>query len=298
MGNISIPDDVLGNCKTINIINNQMRIFSNLKQQAVSFLETYKAKGPASYAAAEQAIGAILITDGLFGIESPFGAKKRPGIFGTFSGMILGILFMLVPGFVGTMTNIKNMTETVPAVVVSVGDMVRSGNSDSGGACTLAVTYTVNGQEYTKQSSMSSSSHCSLSVGQTIAINYDPSNPNSWTYDVKTISTFLSIFFWAGVLALISSIVTFFIRLLSIIFGWKLLRDGRKNASTLPAGTNIDTIISEIKQSFVSSIFAFGGTPNTISSIITQNISPSTAQKPIDQNLNSNTGLQEPNREI
>jgi hypothetical protein len=187
-----------------------MKLFSNLKQRAVNFLESYKTKGPATYAAAEQAIGAVLITDGFFGIENPFGAKKRPGIFGTFSGMILGIVFMLVPGFIGNMTNIEHMTKTVPAVVVSVGDTVSSPSSNGGGACSLAVRYIVDGQEYTKQSSMSASNYCSLSVGQTIVVNYDPNNPASWAYGIKTIDTFLSVFFWAGLIALISSLFTFF----------------------------------------------------------------------------------------
>lgn len=265
-----------------------MKLFSNLKQHAINFLEPYKTKEPATYAAAEQAVGAVLIADGLFGIDNPFGQKRRPGIFGTVSGMILGIIFMLVPGFIGNLTNINNMTETVPAVVVSVGDMVRSSSSRGSSTCGLEVRYTVSGQEYTKQSSMSASNYCSLTAGQTIVINYDPNDPGSWAYGAKTIGTFLSIFFWAGVLALVSSIITFFIRLFSIIFGWKLLRDGRKNAAALPSGTNLGTIINEIKQNFVSSIFAFGGAQNTITSMLTQNTPPSTTQKPTDQYPGSN----------
>lgn len=268
-----------------------MKIFSNLKQQAVNFLEQYKAKGPATYAAAEQAIGAILITDGLVGIEGPFGQKKRPGIFGTFSGMILGIIFILVPGFISTTTNIKNMTATTPAMVVSVGDMVRNGGSRGGSTCSFEARYIVDGQEYTKQSSMSASNYCSLSSGQTITINYDPNNPDSWAYGAKTVGTFLKIFFWVGVFALVSSIVTFFIRLFSIIFGWKLLRDGRKNAAVLPPGTNLGTIINEIKQNFVSSVFSFGGTQATMTSVLTQNMPSPTSQKPTDQFPSSNTGV-------
>ena len=40
-----------------------MRFFSSLKQRAIIFLEPYKTKGPATYAAAEQAIGALLIRE-------------------------------------------------------------------------------------------------------------------------------------------------------------------------------------------------------------------------------------------
>ncbi|NDE68416.1 DUF3592 domain-containing protein [bacterium] len=184
--------------------------------------------------------------------------------------MILGVIFVLIPSFFGAMTNVNNMTSTVPAVVVSVGSMSRSGNSGSG-TCGLEVRYTVDGQEYTKQSSMSSSDQCSLSAGQMIDINYDPKNPNSWVYGAGSINLFLKVFFWAGILVLISSVVTFFIRLFSIIFGWKLLRDGRKNAAALPAGTNLETIISEIKQNFVSSIFGFGGAQSAVAPTPTQN---------------------------
>ena len=156
------------------------------------------------------------------------------------------------------------MTAVTSATVVSVGpaSYTRNSNGNSSASCPLSVSYSVNGQEYTNQSSISSSNQCSLSAGQNITINYNPANPGSWAYGTKTISNFLQIFFWAGLLVLISSITTFFIRLFSIIFGWKLLKDGRKNAVSLPAGTNLQTMIDEIKQNFTASIFGFGGTQN------------------------------------
>ena len=42
-------------------------MFSSLKTQATNFIEPYKEKNPATYAAAEQAVGAILIADGFMG---------------------------------------------------------------------------------------------------------------------------------------------------------------------------------------------------------------------------------------
>lgn len=73
-----------------------MKIFSSLKQDVVSFLEPYKTKEPAVYAAAEQALGAILITDGLIGINNPFGRKHRNGILGALGGVVIGVIFMFV----------------------------------------------------------------------------------------------------------------------------------------------------------------------------------------------------------
>jgi hypothetical protein len=246
-----------------------MAIFSSLKQDAINFLEPYKIKDPATYAAAEQAIGAILITDGFIGISNPFAKNKRSGIFGTIGGMVLGVIFMLIPTFFGNITGINQMTAATSATVVSVGQPVYSTTTNSNSssrtaACSLSVSYTVNGQTYTNPSSFSSSDNCSLVSGQIITINYNPTNPGSWAYGAKTIGTIFQVFFWAGVLVLISSIITFFIRLFSIIFGWKLLRDGRKNAASLPPGTNIETMINEIKQNFTSSIFGFGGSGQNV----------------------------------
>jgi hypothetical protein len=238
-----------------------MKIFSSLKQDAINFLEPYKTKEPATYAAAEQALGAILMTDGFIGINNPFGRKQRRGIFGTIGGIILGVILMFVPTIFGNLSGINSMTATTSATIVSVGpaSYTRSAKGSSGSSCPLTASYSVNGQAYTQQSAINSSSYCSLTPGQVIIINYNPSSPGAWVYGAKTISYFLQIFFWTGVLFLISSIITFFIRLFSIIFGWKLLKDGRKNAANLPAGTNLETMIEEIKRNFISSIFGFGG---------------------------------------
>jgi len=237
-----------------------MKLFSSLKQKAIDFLEPYKTKEPATYAAAEQAIGAVLITDGLFGINHPLSQKKRSGIFGTIGGIILGIIFMFVPTFFGNLSGINDMTATTTATVVSVGQAsyTRDSNGTRNALCPMTIKYSVNGKEYTSGSSMQSSDYCSFSEGQNITINYNPNNPESWIYGSKEIGFLLQTFFWVGLLVLISSIITFLIRLFSIIFGWKLLKDGRKNAKNLPPETNLQTMIDEIKQNFTASIFGFG----------------------------------------
>ena len=237
-------------------------MFSSLKQQAEAFLEQYKQKEPAVYAAAEQAIGGLLITDGLFGIPNPFGGKKRPGIFGAVGGVLMGVVLLFVPVFIGNISGINSMTATTSATVVSVGipSPTTSSNANGGTACSLTVSYSVNGTQYTKPSALNSSSNCALTQGQVITINYNPANPGSWAYGTKTIGMFLWIFFGVGILIIIASAITFVIRLLSIIFGWKILKDGRKNAAALPADTNFQTMVEEIKKNFVGSVFGFGGT--------------------------------------
>lgn len=228
-----------------------------LKNKAKSFLEQYEQKDPVSFAAAQQAIGGLLILDGFVGIDNPFEGRKRSGIFGTLIGIVLGIAFMFVPAFFGNVTGANSMTATTNAVIVAMTPQA-STSSKGGNACSLTVQYTVAGKEYSQPSSISSSDNCTLTAGQTIPINYNPQNPGAWAYNLKSTGTYLSLFFWAGLLVAITSFITFIIRLLSIIFGWKLLQSGRALAKTLPQGVSLGTLIEEIKQNFRGAIFNRG----------------------------------------
>jgi hypothetical protein len=154
------------------------------------------------------------------------------------------------------------MTAVTTATVVTVGQPTSSTSSSSGGTCSLNARFDVAGQVYGGNSSMSSSSYCNYSPGQTLTVNYDPSNPKQWASDVKTVKIIFKIFFGFGVVLLLSSLVTFLLRLFSILFGWRLLKSGRKLASTLPAGTNFETLKSEIRNNFLKTVFGFGN--NTI----------------------------------
>lgn len=157
---------------------------------------------------------------------------------------------------------INKMTATTTATVVGVSQPTYTNtgnNNNSSGSCTPTAKYTVNGKEYSQTSSSGSSSACSLTQGQTININYDPNNPGRWAYDLNTVKTVLKIFPIVGAIVAITSLVTFGIRLLSIIFGWKLLKNGRALAKTLPPGTDLSTIKNEIRQNFAKSVFGMGG---------------------------------------
>ena len=240
----------------------------NLKSEAQAFLNKYKDKDPAAYAAAQEAVGGLLILDGFVGIDNPFGGKKRAGIFGTLIGVAVGVVFVLAPTFFGNLSGINKMTATTNATVVSVGQPQVSTSSSANSthtssSCSATVRYSVNGKQYVQTSSVSSSSMCSYTPGGVVQINYNPNNPGQWASDVKTIHTILKLFFWAGLVVVLSSLVTFFIRLFSIIFGWKLLKNGRSLAKTLPPGTDLTTAIDQIKHEFKTSLFGFGGNPIT-----------------------------------
>ncbi len=85
-------------------------MFASLKTTAKNFLEPYKQRGPATFSAAQQAVGGLLILDGFIGIDNPVGGKKRPGIFGTLSGVFLGVMFMLIPTFFGGIIGLNTIT--------------------------------------------------------------------------------------------------------------------------------------------------------------------------------------------
>jgi hypothetical protein len=239
----------------------------SLKKEATSFLDKYQNENPATFAAAEQAVGGLLILDGFIGIDNPLGTQKRSGFFGSLAGIFVGVILLFVPTLIGNLTGVSKMTATTDATVVSVGQPQTSTSTSSDGSketsstCSSTVKYTVDGKQYTQASSASSSGMCSYAVGQSVQIDYNPNNPGQWATDAKTITKFLKIFFWFGVLAIVSSIFTSIIRLLSIIFGWKLLKNGRALAKTLPQGTDMTSAIKQIEHEFKTSLFGFGAAP-------------------------------------
>lgn len=241
-------------------------LYTKIKNQAKQFLDGYQKNSPATFAAAQQAIGGILILDGFIGIDNPFSNNKRSGIFGSLVGVLVGLLFIFGTGFMGNLFGINKLTATTTATVVSISQPSNSSNdsnnsnNNSSGSCTPQAKYTVGGKEFTQTASSGSSSACSLTAGQAISINYDPSNPGAWAYDLNTVKSVLKIFPLVGIFVMITGVVTFAIRLFSIIFGWKLLMNGRKLAKTLPEGTDLTTIKNEIKEKFAKSVFGLGET--------------------------------------
>lgn len=51
--------------------------YKSIKGRAGQFLGNYKQQNPATFAAAQQAVGGLLILDGLVGIDNPLGGKKE-----------------------------------------------------------------------------------------------------------------------------------------------------------------------------------------------------------------------------
>ncbi len=234
------------------------KIIGNAKQS----LSKYESQNKATYAAAEQAIGGLLMVDGFLGTVNPLGGRRRNGIFGSLVGIILGVIFIFIPTFFNKVSGTAAMTATTSAKIVSVTSSPVTTTGTNGvrttsNSCDAVAEYTVNGKQYSQQSSYGSSSYCGLAQGETVPINYNPASPGSWGYNVKEVNTIVGLFRWAGIVVVVLSFITFLIRLFSIIFGWKLFMKGRALAKTLPEGTNLETVIDEIKQSFSKDLFGF-----------------------------------------
>jgi len=236
-----------------------MKFFKSLKGQATGFLEQYKQKDPATLAAAQQAVGGLLILDGFIGIDNPFANKNRPGIFGTLGVMAFATLFMFVPTFFSSLSGMDKMTAETQGQVSTVGAPQTSTDSDGNRSttCTFVAKYTVDGRAYESPSSSSSSSYCQYTAGQSVTINYNPENPAQWMGDRAFVMNMLNIFFFVGLFFFLTGLVTFVIRLVSIIFGWKILRSGRALAKTLPNGPDLGATIDVIKKDFTKIVFGF-----------------------------------------
>ncbi len=250
-----------------------------IKSTAENYLDQYKTSNPASYAAAQQAVGGILILDGFIGIDNPLGNNKRSGIFGSLIGIVIGLAFLFGSGFLGNLFGINSLTATTTAEVVSVSQPNKTGSNNSGGACTATAKYLVDNKEYSNIASGGSSSSCSLTAGQKININYNPNSPGDWAYDLATTKKILKVFPIAGAIVALASLITFSIRLLSIIFGWKLLKNGRALAKTLPTGNDLTTIKNEVRRNFAQYLFG-AGTINMNPQTFAQNNIPTQTQQP------------------
>lgn len=274
-----------------------------VRDQAKQYLKQYETQTPASYAAAQQAIGGLLMLDGFIGIDNPASQKRRVGIFGSLAGIAVGILFIFIPTVFNGVSGLNKLTSQTTATVVSIQQNQSTGtstdgSSDSSSSCSAVVKYDVNGKQYQQPSSFSSSSLCGLAPGSSVTINYDPNNPSSWGYDVKTVGLMVGIFPIIGIIAIITGLFTFAIRLASIIFGWKILQSGRRLAATLPQGTDLNTIIDEIKSDFSRNLFGFGSAPAVTQPRPTSAVAPVAppipASPPLPTTPTDNTPAEQP----
>ena len=234
-------------------------IGTKIINKANTFLAKYENKSKASMAAAYEAIGGLIMLDAVFGMPHPLSGRKRSSILGTLTGILVGIAFLFAPTLYNHSAQAK-MTSQTTGTVVSISAPVTNTTTDKNGThttttCTLVAKYNVGGKDYNGTTASGTNSNCSQVAGNTINLYYNPNNPTSIDTSIGTLKTVVKIFFWVGVVIIITGTISFLFRLFAIWFGWKLFRRGRSIAKTLPNGGNLASMISSIKDEFKKNVF-------------------------------------------
>ncbi len=174
----------------------------------------------------DEAAGAGLIAGGL-GI--------LPGRWRVHGGIIFGLIvgfLLVVIGF--ALTNVGNVPASYTGVARASVTALNLSTSPSGTngqtmtSCQPTATFAVAGKAYSVTST-SSQSPCHVSVGSTVTVDYQPSNPANAMMKPSRVPSIIP---WAlivvGFLAIIGSIVHFFTRAAEVAGGAVLLYKGRK----------------------------------------------------------------------
>lgn len=83
--------------------------------QAKQTLATYDADNPHTAGRLRQALGGVLIADGLVGLENPLnGQKARPGLIGSMAGIVFAAIFVAIPFFMLRTVNEQEAVQTDP----------------------------------------------------------------------------------------------------------------------------------------------------------------------------------------
>ena len=211
--------------------------------QAKQVLNEYESRDPHLAGQIRRGVGGVLIADGLVGLENPFDGKKtRPGILGSLIGIIFGVPFLFIGLFIaGTGADTDSVTTG------TVSQLSVSNSGDSGPTCTITATYKVDGKEYVKTAAISSSGDCSKSVGTPVEVKYNSANPAEAEVGPSSF-WFGLIFVGAGLLVMVTGILTFLIRAASIIFGIMIYRSGSKMVAANPARSSDTDIAATVGQ--------------------------------------------------
>jgi hypothetical protein len=168
--------------------------------------------------------GAVLVADGLVGLENPFdGRKSRVGIFGAVLLAVIGVVFTFVGIAIG------HTTGPIAGGVTTTGRVVAmSTSTDSRGhrnSAPIIEFETPDGATHRFTDSVSGT--FSPHTGDTVTVSYDPNNPsNARDLSNKGAKIGHWAFLGIGLLLVVLGSFLFVLRAVSIIGGLLLLRWG------------------------------------------------------------------------
>lgn len=188
-------------------------------------VSTNWSEDPAARGAAKMTAGAVLVAEGLFGTlrgAASSGKKKSGGLMGGLFGVLFGAIFMGVGGLASP-DDIADPVEIQGTIV----DVETSRGSEGKTMYSPVYRYTVNGQEYTFTSGVSSGGR--PTIGKSVDIVYSASEPAN-AYRTDGIDGNFHLIFWgSGLLVLLLSLFSLLISIALIAFGAWLFVEGRKD---------------------------------------------------------------------
>ncbi|WP_162598748.1 DUF3592 domain-containing protein [Nocardioides gilvus] len=238
-----------------------MKLFGHAREvvgKAKDVVAEYDAQSPHTAGQVRQAIGGLLIADGLVGLENPLGGRSRPGIFGHLFQALFGLIFVVVGVFVFSMTSADGDATTTGTITD-----VRTHTGDDSTTCSLRAEFWVDDIPYRAGTTHSSSSFCSENVGGTVDIRYDSANPADADIDEGSMLWFVLVFPAAGLLVMLPSLIGLAFSAAAIFFGWRLLRSGRAMSAANPPTSTDQGIVAEAKEKFIEVVATVRGGSST-----------------------------------
>lgn len=209
----------------------------------------YETDNPHTAGQVRATVGAVLLADGLVGLEDPLDNKKsRPGILGAAFMLLFSIPFIAVGFFIAGGDADTDASTTGTLTYVSEP---RRSSGDSGRTCSAEATFVVDGTTYTARTSVSSSGLCDEQVGEPIKVRYNSANPAENSIGVSQM-LFGAIFGGVGALIFLIALVTFAVRAASVFFGYRLLRSGRQMMRDHPKTSDDAGAIAEARTAMVN----------------------------------------------
>lgn len=212
-------------------------------QHFFNTIKTNWSDDPAARGAAKMTAGAVLFAEGMFGTIRSVGSKGSGGLIGGLVGIVAGGVFIVMSQW---------MTPGFEDQVLTEGQIVdmREGYSDGRVNYSPVYAFTAADREYEFTSSISSSSRPVL--GERVQIAYSVSDPRN-AYRADGIDgNFHNIFFGAGVLIVVLSVLSVLISIALIAFGiWLFLQgrnDRRSAGATQGFFTDLFSLASKARQ--------------------------------------------------
>lgn len=183
-----------------------------------------------------QLAGMLLVTDGLIGIDNPLDRRRgRPGVVGAIFLIVFGAIFLSSGMFFISQAKPLEGGQITTGEIVALNSRT---STDSDGhtstTCAPSVSYRVDDIPRETRAPYSSSGLCGLTVGSPVEVSYLPDDPARARPLFDEGAGSLWIFVGVGAAIVCWGLVTFLLRLGSIILGVYLLARGRRLTSLHP----------------------------------------------------------------